>query len=453
MNKVLFKVFTALLFLLCNLAVAVNTVLDGKESLNDVKENVGLLERRLDELETKSNLKIDRPNLFNPGITAFGNFVACAGQGYPEAANGLCDQPFMLRELELDLRASVDPWADAVFILAFEPAHQHSHATEPEPKHKHDHDHSYGHDHDHDHDHAHTHEQEHSDDHKHDEAGNHGASFQVEIEEAYITLKKWPLLDSSPLGIQLKIGRFRVPFGRANQIHLHDLPQSTMPLSMQAFLGEHGLIRNGISGSALIPTPGENNSMSLTLQILSSAGLPFSEANISKLPAGLAHWSWFWDLASNHDLEVGASAYVEPVKDAIFPRQVYGLDASYKWRPFVHGDKKSILVGGEFYAAPKEDDHTKKVNWGFGGFAFAQYQFNEQVYLGLRYDYRDAFTDKERGQSAGIFLTYYTTEFLRFRLGYEAIYTVATKEIKNNALLEVNFIFGSHPVEPYWVNR
>jgi hypothetical protein len=43
---------------------------------------------------------------------------------------------------------------------------------------------------------------------------------------------------------------------------------------------------------------------------------------------------------------------------------------------------------------------------------------------------------------------------LRFRLGVEhAESDVDTLDGRDTALLEINFIFGSHPVEPYWVNK
>jgi hypothetical protein len=52
------------------------------------------------------------------------------------------------------------------------------------------------------------------------------------------------------------------------------------------------------------------------------------------------------------------------------------------------------------------------------------------------------------------FLTYYTTEFLRLRLGYEHTKSdVAEMDGLDTGWLELNFVFGSHPVEPYWVNR
>lgn len=331
------------------------------------------------------------PNLFNPSMTAFGNFLTCGGQGYPSIAEGLCDSPFVFREVELDIRATIDPWADGVFILAFEPDH-------PDP-------------------HGHSHDDE--------------AKFKVKIEEAYVTLKKLPVLNVSLAGMLLKAGKFRLPFGRLNQIHLHDLPQSTLPLSMQALLGPHGLSKTGFSGQFLIPTPGGSNALTLTAQVL---------AGDTKIPAFLGRLAWFWDLAPSHDVELGVSGYWK--EDDVKWEQMYGTDVSYKWRPYILGEKQSFLFSNEWYVQSLEK---------YGVFAWAQYQFNQSTYLGLRYDYRHV--DIDIGHAIGGFLTYYTTEFLRLRAGYEAVTDASWSNLRNNFLLEINFIIGSHPVEPYWVNR
>jgi hypothetical protein len=57
-------------------------------------------------------------------------------------------------------------------------------------------------------------------------------------------------------------------------------------------------------------------------------------------------------------------------------------------------------------------------------------------------------------QVAAGYLSYYTSEFLRFRAGYEHRWSdVAADNGINSFIAEVNVVFGSHPTEPYWVNR
>ena len=45
-------------------------------------------------------------------------------------------------------------------------------------------------------------------------------------------------------------------------------------------------------------------------------------------------------------------------------------------------------------------------------------------------------------------------EFLRFRAGYEHRWSdIAADDGLDSFVAEVNVVFGSHPIEPYWVNR
>ena len=331
-----------------------------------------------------------RPNLFNPGITAFGNMLTCAGD---------CPKIFQLREVELDIRSSIDPWADGVLIISIEPPHG---------------------------------------DHDHDVIG---------VEEGYAVLKKLPILDDAPWGLTLKAGKYLLPLGRFNQIHTHDLPQIDQPLVIRELLNHHALARVGFSGEFFIPTPGENNSLRLNLNLIQGGGLEVEKISNPRYPAGLIHSAWFWDLAPEHDLEWGLSTYLEdnknPGKGLL---QLYGVDLNYKWRPYQQGDKYSFLLGGEFFIANGIENKGGRHPLGF--FVWTQYQLNQWFYPSLRYSYVQG-TEQNIRQAAGAFLTFYTTEFLRLRAGYE--YDIGRNQ--SQFLFELNFVLGSHPVEPYWVNR
>ena len=117
----------------------------------------------------------------NPAITAIGNFVGRADNQkvFNLDANRL-DNTLLLREGELDFRVPIDPYADGVFIPAFES----------------------------------------------DEPGK----FEVDVEEAYVNLKKLPFA-GTPLGLKFQIGRFRPAFGKFNLLHTHDLPWTMRPLA------------------------------------------------------------------------------------------------------------------------------------------------------------------------------------------------------------------------------
>jgi hypothetical protein len=364
-----------------------------------------------------------RPNIFNPGITVFGNFLGRLddgevfieehGGGHEGEGPVAIDDKFNLREVELDFRGVIDPWADGVVIVAFE-------SETPRDTH-------------------------------------------IEIEEGYVVLKKLPVLDRAPLGLKLKAGRFRNQFGRFNVIHTHDLPQMTRPRSITTFLGEEGLIRNGVSAQVFVPTPGDNFALETTVEAVNDGGLPYSHEAAGK-GAYLGRLTSFWDMASGHDLALGLSGLIEDSQAvADFDLRLYGVDLTYKWKPFADGEWKSFLLGGELFLAdlPEENDSFAG-DMPMGFYVWSQAQFNRNLYVGVRYDQTDIARgdhedgDGDRGelQALGAYVTYYTTEFLRFRLGYEhSGERIGEEDNLNSVLLELNFIFGSHPVEPYWVNR
>ena len=114
---------------------------------------------------------------------------------------------------------------------------------------------------------------------------------------------------------------------------------------------------------------------------------------------------------------------------------------------------KSFVVGGEFFHADTNDaalaSHASSVD------VWAQHQLGQNLYVGARYDWLEELQIAgAETQTLGAFLTYYTTEFLRFRLGAEHTWSdVAWLDDLDSLFFEVNFIYGSHPAEPYWVNR
>ena len=53
------------------------------------------------------------------------------------------------------------------------------------------------------------------------------------------------------------------------------------------------------------------------------------------------------------------------------------------------------------------------------------------------------------GLTHSAYLSKYTSEFLRFRAG--GGYAPSTGQV--TGLAQLTFVWGSHPVEPWWVNR
>ncbi len=372
-----------------------------------------LLERRFAEVENKvaALARAMSGVVFNPQTTAFINFAARADSRKvldEEGSAEIDNRPF-LRSVEIDFRAPVDPYADAVAILAIE-----------------------------------------------DEAGQ---GFAVDPEEVYGIIKRLPVLDTAPLGLKLKFGKFRAPFGVNNRLHLHDLPWSTRPLVVSKFLGtEHGdFFESGFNPIGMdldffLPSPLRGTTLEANFDVVKAGDLGFSRGVSGRQPGFLGHLTFSADWRNEHLLVLGTSAYSERNRNS---GTLFGIDGTYKWSPSEQRASRSFVIGGEVFFGERilEDSLLGDVTIRpYGWYAYAQVQLSYWLYLGGRFDWvQDPSTDLSVSRSIGFYASYYTTEFLRFRLGFERR-TGALADL-STALLEVNFVFGSHPTEPYWVNR
>jgi hypothetical protein len=374
-----------------------------EDEIDDLKFQLETLEKEMAATKTAAQTKSGQSNnVFNPQTTVFGNFLARWDDqrvfADDDPANDRIDSRMNLREVELDMRAPIDPWADGVVIASVE---------SPAP-----------------------------------------GEFDTSIEEGYFTLKKLPFFDSAPGGLKLEVGRFHADFGRFNKIHLHDLPQPSYPRALTNFLGHDAYIDDGISGQFFLPSPSDSSTLQASLSLLDGGDIPVDPTRDGSALAKLGHVSWFDELSDSRSVELGASAWNDDPDHSLF-----GLDATYKWKPLAGGEWHSFLVGGEVFVASLDDPRMSDHPTGF--YLWSQYQFSQNTYLGVRFDHAQELADAANStDTIGAYLTYYTTEFLRFRLGVEhAESDLALLDNRNTALLEMNMVFGSHPVEPYWVNR
>jgi hypothetical protein len=360
------------------------------------------------------------PGALNPAITVFGNFVARGDDAkvFNEEGNRI-DNKLNLREAEIDMRVPVDPYADAVLITSFE-------ADTP------------GH-------------------------------FSAGVEEGYVNIKKFPFLDRNPLGLKLKVGQFRPAFGKINVLHTHDLPQSFRPLPVQEFLGNEGFTQSGVSGSFFIPTPWDRNStLDATLEVINGGDIAISPAPGSRA-SYLGHLRWFRTLADAHNLDLGWSSYFRPGSANGASVNLHGADIMYRWKPLRQGEWKSYILSGEMLFArraypeasePVEvakaiEDKNPGKGRPLGYTIFTQWQFDRRKYAGVRWDQTGTLFDPGlKRRSVTPYLSYYFSEFLRFRVNYERRWSdLSAEDRRNSVFLELNWVFGSHPPEPFWVNK
>jgi hypothetical protein len=266
--------------------------------------------------------------------------------------------------------------------------------------------------------------------------------------------------------MKIKVGKFRASLGVDNKLHMHDVPWTTRPLAVSKYLGtEHGEFFEsgfnpiGIDLDFFLPNPIPSSTLEMNVDLLRAGDLGLSQGTSGKQPAYLAHLNWSRDWENVHLLTLGLSAYREDGSPSTY---LYGADITYKWSPVERRDIHSFVMGGEVFLGRNIVNHEvlpglvqEVINKPIGWFAYAQYQLSWSVYLGARYEVVDEPTnDKLNTKALSGYLSYYTTEFLRFRLGVEhRITDLPERRTLTSALFEINFVFGSHPTEPYWVLR
>jgi hypothetical protein len=347
------------------------------------------------------------PGILNPAISVAANFLGRADNQkvFLDNSPTRIDNTFNLREAEIDMRVPVDPFADAVLITSLE-------SESP-------------------------------------------GVFDTSIEEGYVNIRKLPFMPS-PLGLKFQVGRFRPSFGKFNTLHTHDLPQSTRSLLTEEFLGEEGFISQGVSTDFYLPTPwSENESLNARLQVLTGGDVAISPESNHRM-AYLGNLRWFKTIAGTHNTELGWSSYWHPGTSTTPIARMHSVDFMYRWKPFRQGEWKSYLFGGELmFSDPVESPSTGEAQRPKGVSAFTQWQFDRRKYGGVRFDYTSTIADPAlQRKSVTPYFSYYFSEFLRLRFNFERRWSeISTENHRNTFYTELNWIFGSHPPEPFWVNK
>ncbi|MGE0711534.1 MAG: hypothetical protein AB7N76_30125 [Planctomycetota bacterium] len=366
------------------------------------EEDDPLQQQLLDAFTSIAN----RLNAFNPRLTVIGDVLGrLSGSSRQFVQDGQNkDDRIALREMELDLRADIDPYSKGVLVLSAE------------------------------------------------EVSN--GQYELGIEEGYITL------ETLPLGFRGRIGKFRMPFGRVNALHTHDLPQAYLPYALTNVFGEEGLADTGAELTWLMPWA----PLELRAVVLNGENDAIFAGGGSNDPAYLTRAEYFIQIDQTMFLSLGSSFLfgfndarddgLDRPKRSIQESQVWGADLLFKWQP---NQFHSVVFQTEAYGVKKELA-GRQVDRGYGAYAFLQVQPFQRWFFGARYDW-STFQGGAEGRdewAASAYVSYYTTEFLRFRLGYEHRTRSTSKGGEpdlHTVYFQLTFVFGSHPVEPFWVNR
>jgi hypothetical protein len=284
---------------------------------------------------------------------------------------------------------------------------------------------------------------------------------KISIEQAYLTST------SLPAGLEVRLGRFLMPFGKQNTTHRHDLHTIEYPWVLQRFLSDDGIKGTGVWVSKVLAPLGFYQEIQLTAVDRLGArpdSLVVSEPVNRKL-GGLGYSARlrnYFDVSENANFEVSGSVMTGRVErpgavvadeiDAVAARQTtVGADVTYRWRPLQQGLYKSVMVQGEFMhqinqnvaglaLAPRNYD---------GAYLFGRYQIAARTFLGARYDWVQDPENGGRTLNAGSgYLEFYPSEFSKLAAAYER-YMPHGENGVNRILVQATFSLGPHKPHPF----
>jgi len=304
----------------------------------------------------------------------------------------------------------------------------------------------------------------------------------IAIEEAYLTTT------SLPHQLEVRLGRFRMPFGKVNTTHRHDLKTIEYPFVIQSFFSPEGLKGTGLQGSRVFSPFGFFQELIVTaVDRLSERpeGLISAEAVNKDIDAlgYSARFRNYADISEAANLELSFSAitgkreqpldetYALPLPNginaAIARQSVIGADLTYRWRPLQQGLYKSFILQSEVmrqlnqsdpripgptgcvacvdaslgYAGPRRDFT--------GAYVFARYQTSRRAFVGARYDYlQDPENDGRTLNAGSVYLTLFPSEFSKLVAGYEAV-SRSGDTVTNRLLFQATFALGPHKPHPF----
>lgn len=272
----------------------------------------------------------------------------------------------------------------------------------------------------------------------------------VVIEEAYIS--HWGL----PLNLNGRVGRIRPIIGKSTALHRDQLDTYDQPFVVQEFLGIEGLYRSALELNYQLPFTYDSYVSDITAGIMEGgigeSGNLFGETR--RAPSYYAHLKNFWDLSETQSLELGGTAMFGSSNDeASVNSRGYGVDLTYinyitpqnrlklqseayfQRRSFAftgsdhddHGGRSAIFRDEDHDEYDDHDEDHQEIEefdrTPMGFYSLVDYRLNNRWGVGGRFDYvepvnlDDAIRDATYGYSA--YVTFYQSEFARFRLQYQ----------------------------------
>jgi hypothetical protein len=324
----------------------------------------------------------------NPDISVIGDFIGALGGNSQQNTVSLQPMPaFQMHESEVGFQSIIDPYARGDFFISF---------------------------------------------------GEEG----VNLEEGYITFT------ALPGSFVAKVGKMRSAFGKVNMMHNHVLPWVERPIvSNNLVAGEDGIDDAGFSVERILPAP-KGIFLDATGQLFrGDSGDVFKSSQRSDVSA-VAHLRGYRDINESTNLDLGVS-YARGHNDVgtDFLTQLYGVDATLRWKPLRRSIYHSFVGRSEFIWSNRQQLPTTQK--AFGYYASADYQLGRRWFLGGRYDHSDRSRDAALTDKGGsVVLTYWPSEFSQLRGQYRFTH-YANNVDAHELFVQLIFSLGAHGAHPF----
>jgi hypothetical protein len=279
----------------------------------------------------------------------------------------------------------------------------------------------------------------------------------VNVEEGFITFT------ALPSGFVAKAGKMRAAFGKVNTLHNHVLPWVDRPLVSQNLVGgEDGIDDAGFSVEHIIPAPGKWFLDFTGQAFRGDSADVYTSSNKNDLSV-VGHLRGYRDLTDNSNLDLGVSySRGHNLFGSDFITNLYGVDATYHWKPLRRSIYKSFIARSEFIWRQQNQPSllacqtiTCPVNTAagfqraFGFYASGDFQFARRWFVGGRVDQSDRAFDSHLTDKGGSFvLTYWPSEFAQIR-GQYRFTRYADRFDAHEAFIQLQFALGAHGAHPF----
>jgi hypothetical protein len=289
-------------------------------------------------------------------------------------------------------------------------------------------------------------------------------SLTVSLAEANLTLM------TLPFGTQLKLGRMRNRFGYLNEFHQHDRPFIDNPDVYVQFFGDEGLTENGTELAWVAPLPVY---LQAILGVFAGDNDVAFGGGTLRNPLFTGRLRTFFEPTDTFAIQLGASGATGLTSDDQHASYA-GVDVKFKYVPvgWLH---PLLSGGGELLFAHRKNaipppaseaalrlrqeptDPTESApsptfekRDAYGYYVWTDVQPWKRWVLGLRYDWTEFASSPGHEWSISPYVSLFTTEFLRFRLGFKHTERSGVENgprTIDEVLLQGTFILGAHPAD------